>query len=56
MQTLRPTHRIPRWRGQILDFLSRLWIGLRERDESMGETRGELIGSDCTECHLTIQI
>lgn len=32
LRTLRGTHRVARWRGQVLDVLSRLWVQIRERD------------------------
>ncbi|WOO80090.1 uncharacterized protein LOC62_03G003601 [Vanrija pseudolonga] len=32
LRTLRSTGRVARWRGQILDVLSRLWVQIRERD------------------------
>ena len=31
MRTCRSTGRMPRWRGQILDLISRLWVQLEER-------------------------
>ncbi|TXT07512.1 hypothetical protein VHUM_03232 [Vanrija humicola] len=49
--TLRGTGRVARWRGQILDVLSRLWVQIRERDFSFdgGEAESESdVLSSCT--------
>jgi hypothetical protein len=48
IRTLRDTLRIPRWRGQILDIVARLWVQLHERETEAsisgdGETSGEIV-------------
>lgn len=44
VRTLGDTGRIARWRGQILDVLSRLWVQLNERgEEEIGGVSGQSI-------------
>ncbi|KAL1411796.1 hypothetical protein Q8F55_002763 [Vanrija albida] len=43
LRTLRGTGRVARWRGQILDILSRLWVQIRERD--FGFDGGDAVAS-----------
>lgn len=40
MTSVRGTGRIARWRGQILNVLSRLWIQLQERGEDLNAQNG----------------
>ncbi|WVQ78801.1 hypothetical protein IAT38_000892 [Cryptococcus sp. DSM 104549] len=49
MRTVKPTGRISRWRGQILNVLSRLWVQLKERqgldDDSLASAPAKRVQS-----------
>ena len=65
LQAVEPTGRAPRWRGVILDYTSRLWVGLVERQkedaafgsESSADGAGQAVSSWIMELkELVVQV